>query len=49
MEEDAAAFHRLRRELADAVAEPTEEVDLRALLLGAKPLKRPRRRIAGAS
>ena len=34
MEEDgAAAFYLLRRDLAAAAAEPTEEVDLRALLL----------------
>lgn len=34
MEEDgAAAFHLLRRDLAAAATEPTEEVDLRALLL----------------
>ena len=34
MEEDGAtAFYLLRRDLAAAAAEPTEEVDLRALLL----------------
>ncbi len=34
MEEDGAtAFYLLRRDLAAAIAEPTEEVDLRALLL----------------
>lgn len=34
MEEDgAAAFYLLRQELAEAVNEPTEEVDLRDLLL----------------
>lgn len=38
MEEDGAvAFYLLRRELAEAAAEPTEEVDLRALLLAPKP------------
>lgn len=36
MEEDgAAAFYLLKRDLAAAAAEPTEEVDLRALLLDA--------------
>jgi len=34
MEEDgAAAFHLLRRDLAEAIESPTEEIDLRALLL----------------
>ncbi len=34
MEEDGAtAFYLLRRDLAAAIAEPTEEVDLRSLLL----------------
>ena len=34
MDEDGAtAFHLLRRDLAAAAAEPTEDVDLRALLL----------------
>lgn len=34
MEEDgAAAFHLLRRDLAEAVAQPTETADLRDLLL----------------
>jgi antitoxin ParD1/3/4 len=34
MEEDGAtAFYLLRRDLAAAAAQPTEEVDLRALLL----------------
>ena len=38
MEEDgAAAFYLLRRDLAAAAAEPTEEVDLRALLLPRGP------------
>jgi antitoxin ParD1/3/4 len=35
MEEDGAtAFYLLRRELTEAATEPTEEVDLRELLLG---------------
>ncbi len=34
MEEDgAAAFHLMRRDLAEAVAQPTETADLRDLLL----------------
>lgn len=38
MEEDGAtAFYLLRRDLAERAAEPTEEVDLRALLLDPKP------------
>jgi len=33
-EEGATAFYLLRKDLGDAMAEPSEEVDLRALLLG---------------